>query len=320
MSRDEQAGVVAELELQPRRGNAIGGDTPVGARTARPTGTATARSLRRPRARPMRWSPRRSPTRAARRLAPPDPRRRRAPGGSARRPRASARRRRRGRPRGTRSARRDARRPRIVGDEHDRPSACLNAKMRPKHFRWNASSPTRRPRRGGGVRVEERRDREAEAHRHPRRVRPDRPVDRVLELGERDDLVEPAPDLGPREALDRAVQEDVLAAREVRVEPGAELEQGADPTRRLHAPAVGLMIPATRRSRVVLPEPLRPMRPTASPRATSTETSRSAQTSVACVCPRWTKRSFSVRASRPWIRKRARRLQPRSRRLPCRLE
>ena len=39
----------------------------------------------------------------------------------------------------------------------------------------------------------------------------------------------------------------------------------------------------------------------ARPRA---ETSRSAQTSVACVCPRWTKRSFSVRASRAWTRKR----------------
>ena len=46
-------------------------------------------------------------------------------------------------------------------------------------------------------------------------------------------------------------------------------------------PAVGLMIPAISRSSVVLPEPFRPMSPTASPRATSTETSRSAQTSVA---------------------------------------
>src|SRR5262245_58072209 len=69
-------------------------------------------------------------------------------------------------------------------------------------------------------------------------------------------------------------------------------------------PAVGLMIPAIRRRSVVLPEPLRPMRPTASPRPTCAETSRSAQTSVASVFPRWTKRSLSVRASRAWMRKR----------------
>ena len=84
------------------------------------------------------------------------------------------------------------------------------------------------------VGVEERRDREAEAHRHPGRVRPDGAVDRVLELGEGDDLVEAAADVGAAEALDRAVQEHVLAAREVRVEPCAELEEGADPAGRLH--------------------------------------------------------------------------------------
>jgi hypothetical protein len=75
------------------------------------------------------------------------------------------------------------------------------------------------------VRVQEGGNGKAEAHRHPRRVGANRPVDRILELGERDDLVEPAPDLGPGEPLDCAVQEDVLATSEVRVEPGAELEQ-----------------------------------------------------------------------------------------------
>src|SRR6185436_11190569 len=69
-------------------------------------------------------------------------------------------------------------------------------------------------------------------------------------------------------------------------------------------PAVGLMIPAISLKSVVLPDPLRPMRPTASPRPTSAETSRSAQTSIASVFPRWTKRSLSVRASRVCTRKR----------------
>ena len=40
------------------------------------------------------------------------------------------------------------------------------------------------------------------------------------------------------------------------------------------------MIPATSRSSVVFPEPLRPISPTASPGAMLAETSRSAQTSV----------------------------------------
>ena len=46
--------------------------------------------------------------------------------------------------------------------------------------------------------------------------------------GEGDDLVELASDLGPRHAEDRAVEEDVLAAGELRVEAGADLEQARD--------------------------------------------------------------------------------------------
>jgi hypothetical protein len=85
-----------------------------------------------------------------------------------------------------------------------------------------------------------------------------------LELGEGDDLVEALADLGAREALDRAVQEDVLAAGEVRVEAGAELEQRADRPPRGRARG-RLDDPGDERSSVVLPEPLRPMSPTASP-------------------------------------------------------
>ena len=59
-----------------------------------------------------------------------------------------------------------------------------------------------------------------------------RPVDRVLELGERDDLVEPLADPRAREALERAVQLDVLAPGEVGVEARAELEQRPDRGRR----------------------------------------------------------------------------------------
>ena len=75
-------------------------------------------------------------------------------------------------------------------------------------------------------------DREAEPHVHPRRVRAHRQVDELLELGERDDLVHHLAHARPREAVDRAVQVDVLAAGEVGVEAGAELEQRRDAARR----------------------------------------------------------------------------------------
>ena len=55
-------------------------------------------------------------------------------------------------------------------------------------------------------------DREAEPHVHPRRVGPHRQVDELLELGERDDLVHRLAHRRAREAVDRAVQIDVLAA------------------------------------------------------------------------------------------------------------
>ncbi len=87
------------------------------------------------------------------------------------------------------------------------------------------------------VGVEERGDREAEPHRHPRRVRPHGPVDRVLDLGEGDDLVEPFADLAPAEPLDRPVEEEVLAAGEVGVEARPELEERADAAGGLDRPA-----------------------------------------------------------------------------------
>src|SRR4029077_1520448 len=55
--------------------------------------------------------------------------------------------------------------------------------------------------------------------------------------------------------------------------------------------------PEIRRSSVVLPEPLRPTRPTASPGSTASETSRSACTSRALLRPRATNTSFSVRCA-----------------------
>ena len=78
------------------------------------------------------------------------------------------------------------------------------------------------------VRVDVDRDREAEPHVHPGRVGLDRRVDELLQLGELDDLVEAARDLLLRQPEHDAVDEDVLAAGDLGVEAGAELDEGGD--------------------------------------------------------------------------------------------
>ena len=60
-------------------------------------------------------------------------------------------------------------------------------------------------------------------------------------------------------------------------------------------PEVGRNSPETSFSSVVLPEPLRPTRPSDSPGSTMTDTSRRAQTSVVTPRPRRTAMSLSVR-------------------------
>ena len=78
------------------------------------------------------------------------------------------------------------------------------------------------------VRLNVRGDRKAEPHVHTGGVGAHRQVDEPLQLGECDDLVHQLTDACPGEPMDRAVQVDVLAPREVLVEPGTELEERAD--------------------------------------------------------------------------------------------
>ena len=120
------------------------------------------------------------------------------------------------------------------------------------------------------VGIDVRRNREPEAHVHPDEyVRTGRSMN-SSSSGEGDDLVQLLAHVSALEAVDRAVEEDVLAAGQVGVETRAELEQRARPARRRrHCPDVGLMIPESRRRSVVLPEPLRPTRPIALPGSTS---------------------------------------------------
>ena len=76
-------------------------------------------------------------------------------------------------------------------------------------------------------------DREAEAHLHARGVVLELLVGKAFQVREMHDRVHPAAQLRPAEAEDGAVQVDVLASGELRVEAHAELQEGrhlaADP-------------------------------------------------------------------------------------------
>ena len=89
--------------------------------------------------------------------------------------------------------------------------------------------------------LEVRGDREAEADFHPARVALHRRVEEAFDVGEGDDLVEAAVDLVLSHAEDRAGQEDVLAPRQLGMEPGAYVEERTD--------ASGYLRPALRRFR-----------------------------------------------------------------------
>ena len=127
------------------------------------------------------------------------------------------------------------------------------------------------------LRLEVRRDREREPHVHAARVVLHRRVDEALDLGEGDDLVELARDLRAAHAENRAVQENVLAAGQLRMKPGADFEQRADaPDECAHGRASGSVIRDRIFSSVDLPAPLRPMMPDDVARARSRTTRRRA--------------------------------------------
>ena len=148
------------------------------------------------------------------------------------------------------------------------------------HLRWNASSPTANTSSSSRMSASTcDRDREAEPHVHPRRVRAHGQVDEALELGEGDDLVEPLADVAALEPVDRAAEEDVLAAGEVGVEACAELEQRADRAADLDLPVVGAKMPAISRAASSCPSRFgRRTRPTR-PARRRTRRPRSAQIS-----------------------------------------
>ena len=119
---------------------------------------------------------------------------------------------------------------RVVRDEEDRAAALLEGRDDAEALPLEALVPDGEDLvEEEHVRLEECRDGEAEPHGHARRVRPDGPVDRVLELSERDDLVEALANPRACQPLQHPVQLDILPAREVGMEACPELQQRADP-------------------------------------------------------------------------------------------
>ena len=90
------------------------------------------------------------------------------------------------------------------------------------------------------LRLEVGRHREGEPHIHAAAVALHRRVEKPVDLGEGHDLIELAFDLQPAHPKDRAVEEDVLAAGEFRVEAGAHLQQAGHPTAQADAAGGGL--------------------------------------------------------------------------------
>ena len=129
------------------------------------------------------------------------------------------------------------------------------------------------------LRLDRRRHGEGEAHVHAARVDLHRLIDELADVGEARDRVEARADLVLGEAEQRAVEIDVLAAAELGVEAGAELEQRRDAAAHLDAAGARRQRAGDELQQRALPLPLRPTMPRVPPRGISNDTSRSAQNS-----------------------------------------
>src|SRR5688500_13779352 len=106
------------------------------------------------------------------------------------------------------------------------------------------------------LRLHESRDRECQAQIHTARVVLDRRVDELLDLGERYDLVEIASYIRALDAEDGRIEEDVLAAGQLRVEARSNLEQRAHPSVQLYSSCGRLGDPGQHLEQRALPRPV----------------------------------------------------------------
>jgi hypothetical protein len=129
------------------------------------------------------------------------------------------------------------------------------------------------------VGIDMRDDREGEAHGHAGGVGLDGLVDELADIGEGQDVGEPR-------LVSSCARPSTLALRKTfcrpvysGLKPEPSSSRAATRPWTSTSPWVGVSVPQTSWSSVDLPEPLRPMMPTVSPRATSKESSCRAQNS-----------------------------------------
>ena len=120
----------------------------------------------------------------------------------------------------------------VVADEQDRPAAAADLAHLPEALLLELGVADRQHLvHDQDFRLQVRRHRERQPDVHPAGVPLDRRVEELADLGELDDLVELPPHLPAGHAEDRAVEEDVLPAGQLRVEAGARLRAGCRPDR-----------------------------------------------------------------------------------------
>ena len=117
---------------------------------------------------------------------------------------------------------------------------------------------------------------EPEPHVHARRVGLHRGVDELAQLGKIDNLVEALLNLPLRQAEHDAVDEDVLAAGDLRVKSGAELDQRGNPPVDPYRPAGRLGDAGDELQRRALARPVPADDAEGRPRGTLNDTSDSA--------------------------------------------
>ncbi len=118
--------------------------------------------------------------------------------------------------------------------------------------------------------------RECEPQDHAGGICPDGLADEVPDLSEALNGGKSCIDFFTREAEQRPIEINVVAAGEFGRKTGAQFQQRREPSMDLDRSEVGVSMPATIWSRVLLPQPFAPMMPNASPRATEKVTSRRA--------------------------------------------
>ena len=149
------------------------------------------------------------------------------------------------------------------------------------------------------LRLEVRGDGKRQPHVHPARIGLHWRMDELLELGEGDDGVELADDLRAKHAEDRPVEEDVLPARQIRMEAGADLEEARDAAAQIDVAFGRRGNPRQDLPQRALAGAVRPTMPMTSPTPTPSVTSFSAQKSPA----------RSPRPARCWKRRHGRATQ-----------